>query len=116
MGAMYREEENMDCKDIEKMMPDFVSKNLSYKHLKQFMDHVETCKECKEELTIKFLITEGMVRLEQGSAFDLQKELADRMEEARTSMQSHRMVKYIGTTLEVIAMLAIGVIIFLLLT
>lgn len=105
----------MDCKEAEKLISAFIEKKLNHKQLKQFLAHVDTCPECREELTIQFLISEGMVRLEQGSAFDLQKELDARMDAAAHEIRMHNTVKYIGVTLEVVAMLAIVVIIFMVL-
>ena len=41
----------------------------------KFIAHIESCQECMEEVSIQFLITEGMNRLEQGDTFELKKEL-----------------------------------------
>lgn len=104
----------MDCKEFEKLIPDFMENKLDYKKQKSFIAHVEECAECREELTIQFLITEGLARLEDGGAFDLQKELNFRMEEAQRGIRMHNTVKYLGITLEILAALATGVIILLL--
>ena len=65
----------LDCKEYEKLIPDFLSDNLDDVNLEKFISHIENCSECMEELSIQFLITEGMNRLEQGSNFELAKEL-----------------------------------------
>lgn len=100
---------------MEKMIPAFMEQKLDRKKLETFIEHIETCQSCREELTIQFLVTEGMVRLEEGSAFDLQKELNVRMDEAGHEIRKHKLLIYLGLTLEMIAMVAIGIIIFLLL-
>ena len=61
----------MECKEFEKRIPDFIKKKLDYITLKSFAEHVESCSKCREELTIQFLIDEGLIRLEEGNAFDL---------------------------------------------
>ncbi len=104
----------MDCKEIEKIIPLFVENKLDAKSARKFVNHIETCKECKEELTIQFLVSEGMSRLEEGSAFDLQKELNAKLEMADNNMTAHRLLVYLGITMEVVAFVALGVIIFLL--
>ena len=48
------------------------------------MEHIEECGECKEELSIQFLVKEGLSRLEAGSVFDLKNEL-----EYRIGMEEH---------------------------
>ena len=47
------------------------------------------CPGCKEELVIQFLVTEGMQRLEDGDAFDLQRELELRLAEAKRKVRFH---------------------------
>ena len=67
----------MDCKQVEKMIPQFLDDDLTTEELREFMEHIENCTDCKEELTIEFLVSEGLVRLENGAVFDLQKELSE---------------------------------------
>lgn len=103
----------MDCKEFERLIPEFMEDRLDYKRLKKFMEHADGCGECSEELAIQFLVTEGMVRLEKGGTFDLQREMMLRMEEARRSMRMHNTVKYISITLGLFAVAALAVIIWL---
>lgn len=65
----------MNCKDAEKAIPYFLKDELNERQLRQFMSHIEGCPECKEELSIQYLVVEGMARLEEGGTFDLQAEL-----------------------------------------
>ena len=44
----------MDCKQAEKMIPQFLSDDLTTEELREFMEHIENCTDCKEELTIEF--------------------------------------------------------------
>lgn len=72
----------MDCKQFVKRIPDFLMRDMDYNDLKQFCSHAKSCENCKEELTIQFLVSEGITHLETGDAFDLNKELDSRMREA----------------------------------
>lgn len=72
----------MTCKDAEKMIPLFLEDGLETDELRKFMEHIDRCEECKEELTIQFLVSEGMARLESGNVFDLQNELRYCIEDA----------------------------------
>jgi hypothetical protein len=108
--------ESMECKECRKWITTFISKEIDYKHLKLFLDHIESCPDCKEELTIQILVTEGLNRLEEGDAFDLQDELGKRLEEARHKLKFHKTFLTVGIILEILAMLAIaGVVIWILL-
>ena len=98
----------MDCKEFLKLIPDFLNRDLEYRTLKHFLKHALHCSECFEELNIQFLITEGMNRLEEGDAFDLQSELQGRLEEARLKMRRHKKWIKIGIVLGITAALVIA--------
>lgn len=102
----------LECKDCEKMIPDFIAQKMNYKTLKRFCDHVLNCPDCREELTIQFLVSEGMNRLEEGDAFDLNHELAKRMVEARKRLSRTERFIRVGSVLEWVAMTAVLCVVF----
>lgn len=103
----------MDCKETNKMIPAFLNKELSGKELNRFMEHISNCPECKEELTIQFLVSEGMVSLEEGSTFDLQKELDKQLEDARRKMRIRKGFQFFVYGLEILVIITIITIIVL---
>lgn len=105
----------MTCKDAEKLIPIFINNELNYRELEQFIDHIEDCPDCKEEMSIQFLITEGMVRLEDGSAFDLNWELRNLMEVSKAKIKVHRGMQYLGIGLEIAALTVILIVIMVIL-
>lgn len=104
----------MNCKDFEKMIPDFIEEKLEYRHLESFVSHAEECPECMEELNIQFLVAEGMVRLEMGGAFDLKKELDFRMENALRKLKRRNAVMQFRVSFEMLGLLALMLIIYIL--
>lgn len=76
----------MTCKEAEKMIPLFLDDDLDTDDLREFLEHIEQCEECMEELSIQFLVSEGLARLEAGNVFDLKNELDFRMEEAEHAL------------------------------
>lgn len=105
----------MDCKEFEKRIHDFIDWKLDYPSLKRFCGHMEKCENCKEELVIQFLVTEGIQRLEDGNAFDLQSELEQRLDEARRRLRFHGKILHFGIALEILAaVLLIGIVIWVL--
>ena len=96
---------SMNCKEFEKNIPDFISGKLVFLTLQEFGEHMEKCPGCKEELVIQFLVTEGMQRLEDGDAFDLQKELEVRLLEAKRKMKFHMAFMKMGAVLEVLTVI-----------
>ncbi len=106
----------MDCKEFEKRIPDFIGRKLDYPALKRFSEHMEQCANCKEELVIQFLVAEGIQRLEDGNAFDLQSELEQRLTEARRRLQFHGRLLHFGVALEILAAaMLIGIVLWVLL-
>lgn len=71
----------MNCKEVEKIIPRFIHRECSVKEEHILLEHITHCTECKEELTIQFLLTEGINRLENGESFDLNGELERRLKE-----------------------------------
>ena len=105
----------MNCKEFERLIPDYIEKKLDYLTLKHFSDHMEHCPDCKEELVIQFLVTKGIERLEDGNAFDLQGELNQRMEEARRKVRLYGRISGIGLMLEILAVgICLGIVVYIL--
>lgn len=97
----------MDCKETQKHINEFLSDNLDDDITEEFMHHVTECKECMEELTIQYLVTEGLQRLETASAFDAQRELEEKLEAAMAKRKLHRKIKVIMFATGVILAIAL---------
>jgi len=69
----------LTCKQAEKLIMPFIKEDMDNRTKKQFLAHVEKCSSCHEELSIQFLVTAGMQRLENGDTFDLNRELKAKM-------------------------------------
>ena len=98
----------MDCKEFERMISDFIARKLDFQNLIKFKDHMEHCADCKEELVIQFLVSEGMQRLEEGDAFDLQNELKERLEDAGRKIKFHSSFLVAGAVLEIAAVIVLA--------
>jgi len=108
--------DNMDCKECERLIPDFITQKLDYPTLKCFSEHIDKCADCKEELVIQFLVAEGIQRLEDGNAFDLQAELDARLEDTKRKIRFHNSFLYLGFAMEIAAVcLLAGIMIWVLL-
>lgn len=107
----------MNCREFEKKIPDFIGDKLNFMQLQEFTAHANECPACKEELTIQILIDKGLAKLEEGSAFDLQKEMDTRMRDATAKITFHqrflKLERVTGVFLILIFLGIIGVIIFM---
>lgn len=105
----------MKCKEFEKNIPIFINSTMDYSELKEFVDHVEKCPECREELDIQLLVSEGIARLNDGGALDLRYEMDKRMAGAMATIHRHRTLRILAGTLQLMAALAFALIVVLLL-
>ena len=97
----------MDCKQIQRMIPAFLKEELKSRELMRFLEHMDTCEECKEELTIQYLSSEGILRLEEGKTFDLDRELQEYMEQAERGIRRRRNSVLVFLSFEIISILII---------
>ncbi|MBE5874835.1 MAG: hypothetical protein E7287_10600 [Lachnospiraceae bacterium] len=103
----------MECKKFERLIPDFVLRKMDVGTLRAFCEHMEECEECKEELIIQFLVTEGMSRLEEGDAFDLQSELRLRLKEVEMKIRHRKRMRCVGIIVGVLlACVIVGIILW----
>ena len=52
----------MDCRTAESMVTRFIDHSLSVNELEEFLDHIETCPSCYDELETYFIVHEAMRR------------------------------------------------------
>ncbi|MDE5908109.1 MAG: zf-HC2 domain-containing protein [Lachnospiraceae bacterium] len=104
----------MTCKDAEKMISLFLEDDLEMDDLRKFLEHIDNCSECKEELTIQFLVSEGMARLESGNVFDLQNELKYCIEEAGHTLKLRESMRWLLYVIQGLTVFA-GIILIILL-
>lgn len=103
----------MECKEAEKLIGKFIDDEMEYKEIIQFMEHIRECENCKEELAIQFLVSEGMANLEEGAAFDLQGELDRRMAMMEKRVVRHENLRYFSYVVEFFAIVLIIIFIVL---
>ena len=86
---------------MEKLIPQFLDDDLDNQDLADFLDHIDNCPECKEELTIQFLVRVGMQRLEDGNTFNLASELERELADAKKKMHRRKTLVLISYVLEI---------------
>ena len=94
----------MTCKESDRMIPLFLDDELDNQGLSDFLNHIENCPDCKEELTIQFLVKVGMQRLEDGNNFNLKSELDVLLGKARKKLKIRRYVVFSSFILELLVL------------
>ena len=97
----------MRCKEFLRLLPSFLDDELLGKQAHRFLYHMDHCSECREELHIQFLVKEGTARLESGAGFNLDKELAIKVNDYRAFLRRHDILNRIVYVMEAIAVVAI---------
>ncbi|MCD7806731.1 MAG: zf-HC2 domain-containing protein [Lachnospiraceae bacterium] len=65
----------MDCKEVESLLSEFIGGKCTREQSRQIREHIISCPNCREELTIQFLVQEGMSRLDRDEDFHLDEEI-----------------------------------------
>lgn len=96
----------MDCRTAESMVTRFIDHSLSVNELEEFLDHIETCPSCYDELETYFIVHEAMQQLdekEDGTVLDFKKLLEQEIRRSRRSIRQKRGLRF---TLGLICMAA----------
>ena len=80
----------MNCYECKKKIKDFLDDSLNSKTTIEFVNHVKGCKDCMEELSIEFLVNEGLKRLDTATSFDLDRELNEKIDQAYAKARFNR--------------------------
>ena len=105
----------MDCKEFNSLIQDFLNDRLSEMKLSEFLGHIESCEDCRDELRIQYLIYEGLERLEAGDTFDVDKDLADLMKLQKKRLGMRRGIKMTAIASEIITTAAFVIVLFVVL-
>ena len=97
----------MNCKEVQRNITAFLEGELQGKGAETFLNHISQCPECKEELSIQYLVREGTARLEEGGSFDLSKDLDILMKQSYKSIKNHRLASIAIYSMEFLAVLAV---------
>ena len=55
----------MTCREAERLVMPYINGSITDGELKEFLKHIETCEECREELEIYFTVDVGIRQLDQ---------------------------------------------------
>lgn len=73
----------MTCMEAEKMVIPYINDKLSVTELEDFMEHIETCENCREELEIHYMVDVGLKKLDEADGtYDIVGDLKRKLEES----------------------------------
>ncbi len=99
----------MTCLEAEKLVIPYINDRLSIAELEDFMEHIETCGNCREELEIHYMVDIGLKKLdEDDGTYDIVGDLKRRLEESAAVLRrflAFQIMKYAVGTLMAMALL-----------
>lgn len=73
----------MTCMEAEKMVIPYINDKLPVAELEDFIEHIETCENCREELEIHYMVDVGLKKLDDDDAtYDIVGDLKRKLEES----------------------------------
>lgn len=98
----------MTCIEAEKMVIPYIDDKLSLSELEEFMEHIKTCENCREELEIYYMVDVGLKKLdEDGGTYDIAGDLRRKLSDSAGILRRltlFRITKYAVNTLTVMAL------------
>ena len=71
----------MDCRQAEKLVVPYIKDELNMDELDDFLEHVEYCDNCMEELEIHYMVDVGLKKLDEDDAtYDIVGDLMRKMD------------------------------------
>lgn len=85
----------MTCQEAEKMVIPYIHGELTDEELEGFLEHIETCDDCLEELEIYFTVDLGIRQLdsEDTGSYNIKGALENTLEMAKIRINNLRMIK-----------------------
>ncbi|MBR6451670.1 MAG: zf-HC2 domain-containing protein [Lachnospiraceae bacterium] len=97
----------MTCRESETYIQRFVDDELTGEELEAFLWHIGNCKACYNEMEIGYLLKEALIRLEDGTSFDLHTELKEKISDMENYVRLHSVAVIFRRLILTIAGLAI---------
>lgn len=82
----------MDCKTAQSLVIPYINDQLSDEETEDFLEHIENCKECYEELEIHFAVHYALQKLDEDDkiSFNIPKMLKENLRTPKTGSTGER--------------------------
>lgn len=85
----------MDCKTAQSLVIPYINDQLSDEETEDFLEHIENCKECYEELEIHFTVHYALQKLDEDDkiSFNIPKMLKENLKDARNRIRRRKIFR-----------------------
>lgn len=91
----------MDCKETQKNIRPFLDNELNFREEGEFLDHVCNCKDCMEEMSIVYLVSDGFEDFEESGDANMTEKLNKKIQTALYKQSFVRKAVRFGTAIVV---------------
>ena len=105
----------MNCREMQSLIVPFIKSELSVEQEKSFLEHIDECKECREELEVYYILLIGLKQLDEdpSGSLDLHRKFEEELNIIRGRINKQKM----GQVSKMVLLLAlIGVLLVLITT
>lgn len=99
----------MTCQEAEKMVIPYINDELTVSQMEDFLDHIETCANCREELEIHYMVDIGLKKLDEADAtYDIVGDLRRKLEDSYSVLRRclmFQITRYAVSTLMTMALI-----------
>lgn len=99
----------IDCRQAETMVAGYIGHTLSVDEMEEFLDHIEHCSSCYDELETYFIVHEAVQQLdekEDGTVLDFRKLLEQDIRRARRHIRQKRWLHFLSVLLFMAVLIA----------
>ena len=101
----------MTCMEAEKMVIPYINDQLSVTELEDFIEHIKTCENCREELEIHYMVDVGLKKLDEADGtYDIVGDLKRKLESSEAVLRrffTFQVARYAVSTLMAMALVVI---------
>ena len=96
-SAALKERENMNCRIAEGMVNKYIDHTLPLNDLEDFLEHIEKCSSCYDELATYFIVHKAMQQLDDndsGSVMDFKRLLEQDIRKSRRYIRKKKLGRF----------------------
>ncbi|MCI8659403.1 MAG: zf-HC2 domain-containing protein [Lachnospiraceae bacterium] len=104
----------MTCREVEKMVMPYIDEGLGEEELDEFLEHIQDCDSCREELEIYYTVSVGLRQLDLGTGiFDITGALEESLDLAWLKVRAARLRRVIRYAVETLCTTGVLVVLVL---
>lgn len=86
----------MDCREAESLIVPFIKSELNMEKAKAFFEHIDGCKDCREELEVYYILLIGLQQLDEDSSgsLDLHGQFEEHLNKARIQVEKSHLYQF----------------------